>query len=199
MIRITDSIGIEERELDERFVRASGPGGQNVNKVSTAVELRFDVAASSLPERCEAAVDRAGRQPHDRRRRSSDRQPRAPHPGDESRGRSGASGRLASARRQAPEDPARDEAEARCQREAVGNQAPAQRGQVAPRPRPPRHRLRREPQRPQRTQRKRREDVFSHSHRSASVGLMCDARRAGTYAASTVTANTTDATSGTAT
>lgn len=49
MIRITDSIGIEERELDERFVRASGPGGQNVNKVSTAVELRFDVGASSLP------------------------------------------------------------------------------------------------------------------------------------------------------
>lgn len=49
MIRITDSIGIEERELDERFVRASGPGGQNVNKVSTAVELRFNVGASSLP------------------------------------------------------------------------------------------------------------------------------------------------------
>jgi ribosome-associated protein len=49
LIRITDSIGIEERELDERFVRASGPGGQNVNKVSTAVELRFDVRASSLP------------------------------------------------------------------------------------------------------------------------------------------------------
>ena len=49
MIRITDSIAIEERELDERFVRASGPGGQNVNKVSTAVELRFDVRASSLP------------------------------------------------------------------------------------------------------------------------------------------------------
>ena len=48
MIRITDTIGIEERELDERFVRASGPGGQNVNKVSTAVELRFDVRASSL-------------------------------------------------------------------------------------------------------------------------------------------------------
>jgi ribosome-associated protein len=49
VIRITDSIVIEERELDERFVRASGPGGQNVNKVSTAVELRFDVGASSLP------------------------------------------------------------------------------------------------------------------------------------------------------
>jgi ribosome-associated protein len=49
MIRITDAIAIEERELEERFVRASGPGGQNVNKVSTAVELRFDVRASSLP------------------------------------------------------------------------------------------------------------------------------------------------------
>ena len=49
MIRVTDSIVIEDRELDERFVRASGPGGQNVNKVSTAVELRFDVRASSLP------------------------------------------------------------------------------------------------------------------------------------------------------
>ena len=49
MIKITDTLSIEDRELDERFVRASGPGGQNVNKVSTAVELRFDVRASSLP------------------------------------------------------------------------------------------------------------------------------------------------------
>src|SRR5213075_2359442 len=49
VLRITDTIVIEDRELDERFVRASGPGGQNVNKVSTAVELRFDVRASSLP------------------------------------------------------------------------------------------------------------------------------------------------------
>ena len=48
-IAITSTIALDERELDERFVRASGPGGQNVNKVATAVELRFDVAASSLP------------------------------------------------------------------------------------------------------------------------------------------------------
>lgn len=50
MIRITDAISIADSELDERFVRASGPGGQNVNKVSTAVELRYNVFASSLPD-----------------------------------------------------------------------------------------------------------------------------------------------------
>ncbi|MGQ0799065.1 MAG: alternative ribosome rescue aminoacyl-tRNA hydrolase ArfB [Pseudomarimonas sp.] len=51
MLRITPSIAIPDDELVERFVRASGPGGQNVNKVSTAVELRFDVTQSpSLPE-----------------------------------------------------------------------------------------------------------------------------------------------------
>jgi ribosome-associated protein len=49
VIRITDNLAIDEREVEERFVRASGPGGQNVNKVATAVELRFDVRASSLP------------------------------------------------------------------------------------------------------------------------------------------------------
>jgi ribosome-associated protein len=46
-MRISDTLVIDERELQERFVRASGPGGQNVNKLSTAVELRFDMRNSS--------------------------------------------------------------------------------------------------------------------------------------------------------
>ncbi len=51
MIQITSTISIDEREIQEQFIRASGPGGQNVNKVATAVQLRFDVGRSpSLPD-----------------------------------------------------------------------------------------------------------------------------------------------------
>jgi ribosome-associated protein len=53
---------LPDSELEERFIRASGPGGQNVNKVSSAVELRFDVRASpSLPEAARQALLRSGR------------------------------------------------------------------------------------------------------------------------------------------
>ena len=63
MIEVTGSIALDERELEERFVLASGPGGQNVNKVSSAVELRFDVRRSpSLPEPVRTRLERlAGR------------------------------------------------------------------------------------------------------------------------------------------
>ncbi len=59
MLRVTAHIAIDEREIEEQFVRASGPGGQNVNKLSTAVQLRFDVRHSpSLPGDVRARLER---------------------------------------------------------------------------------------------------------------------------------------------
>ena len=63
MIQLHDSIALDEHEIDERFVRAAGPGGQNLRKTATAVELRLDLRPSHLPaDMKERLIALAGRQ-----------------------------------------------------------------------------------------------------------------------------------------
>lgn len=58
MLEITPTLHVDERELQFTFIRSAGPGGQNVNKVATAVQLRFDIPASSLPNAVKARLIR---------------------------------------------------------------------------------------------------------------------------------------------
>ena len=92
MIRITDQISIDESEIEESFVRSSGPGGQNVNKLSTAVQLRFDVRHSpSLPNDVAVRLMRLAGRRHDQGRRAGHHRAEPPHPGAQPR-RGAASG-----------------------------------------------------------------------------------------------------------
>ena len=60
MIRVTGNIFIDESEIREEFIRSGGPGGQHVNKVSTAVQLRFDITGSKLPQEVKERLIRMG-------------------------------------------------------------------------------------------------------------------------------------------
>ncbi len=91
--RGADEIVIDDRELEFRFIRASGPGGQNVNKVATAVQLRFDAARSpSLPDEVRAP-DKTRRAARYQRRGAGNRRPPPSHPGAQSRRRESQAGR----------------------------------------------------------------------------------------------------------
>ena len=121
MIRITDDISIDEREIEESFVRSSGPGGQNVNKLSTAVQLRFDVRRSpSLPNDVAIRLMRlAGKRLTKDGVLVIDRA-EPPHPGAQPRRRAGAAGRADPGGGRAPDPAPRHQADQGVEGEAAG-------------------------------------------------------------------------------
>jgi ribosome-associated protein len=145
MIPVTESISLSEDELEERFVRSPGPGGQHVNKVETAVQLRFDAANSpNLPPEVLTRLRRlAGRRmtrdgvvviaASPRRGRRHRRQP-VPQPGAQPPGRPRPPHRTDSRRRGPAEGATADSDARRLEASAAGGQEAARPGQEDARP-----------------------------------------------------------------
>ena len=135
MIRVTGTIAIGEEEIHQEFIRASGPGGQNVNKVATAVQLRFDVAHSpSLPEDVRERLTRLAGKRYDQGRLSDHRCPAVPHPGTKPPGLCCPPGGSDPPGSPKAQNPQKDEAHAGVQGTAAGEQtSPRQDQTPAPR------------------------------------------------------------------